>query len=222
MMHLLEKVLVIGASGLVGRALILELNLLESCKNIVVVLRKPCAEWQGIKKIEQIMLDDFLLFDRAQMKDYSHVFSCLGTTLKAAGSKEKFYAIDYKINMYFACLLQDQETHFLIVSSLGADIHARFFYYRVKGKLEQDLQSLALMKLSIFRPSLLLGQRQQDVRFLEDVGQKIYQKVKTCFPKVFFAYAPVSAEQVAHTMVEAALKQTEKCEIYANLQIQKH
>ena len=72
--------------------------------------------------------------------------------------------------------------------------------------------------MSILRPSLLLGERQEQ-RTLEDMTQKLYQKFSHLVPNTF-KYKPVTAEQVAHTMVDAALTQTDKFEIYDNLRIQ--
>ena len=101
---------------------------------------------------------------------------------------------------------------------MGANIHSNFFYNRVKGELEKHIQSLNLQYVSILRPSLLLGERPEQ-RSLEDLTQKLYQKFSHLVPDSF-KYKPVTAGQVAHTMVEAAQTQTEKFEIYDNLRIQ--
>ena len=88
----------------------------------------------------------------------------------------------------------------------------------MKGELEKHIQILNLERVSILRPSLLLGDRPEQ-RSLEDLTQKLYQKFSHLVPNSF-KYKPVTAEQVAHTMVEAAQTQTEKFEIYDNLRIQ--
>ena len=85
--------------------------------------------------------------------------------------------------------------------------------------LEEYVQTLTLDRISLIRPSLLIGERPEQ-RFLEDIAQQVYHKVSRFIPDSF-AYKPVTAEQVAHTMVEAALTQTVKFEIYDNLRIQK-
>jgi hypothetical protein len=150
---------------------------------------------------------------------YSHAFSCLGTTLKKAGSKEQFYAIDYVVNAHFAELFVLTKTHYVLISALGAQANSKIFYNRVKGELEETIRGLDLYKVSILQPSLLIGQRNEG-RMLEDIFQKAYTKLSHFIPK-HFKYKPVTAEQVAHTMVEAAQTQTEKFEIYDNLRIQK-
>ena len=88
----------------------------------------------------------------------------------------------------------------------------------MKGELENHIQSLNLKCVSILRPSLLLGERQEQ-RALEDMTQKLYRKFSHLVPNTF-KYKPVTAEQVAHTMVDAARTQTDKFEIYDNLRIQ--
>ena len=220
MTHSIKKVLVIGATGLVGKALVLQLNTLEKCEKITVIVRREESDFLGQKKIQQIVLDDFLLLNTEDLTGYSHVFSCLGTTLRQAGSKAAFYNVDFKINAHVGDLLENTQTHLLLISSLGANKKSVFFYSKVKGQLEDYLKSLKLYRLSIIQPSLLLGQRQQG-RFLEGMGQKLYQSVSDYLPKNL-KYRPVTAKQVVHTMVDAAKNQTVSCEIYANLKIQKY
>ena len=139
--------------------------------------------------------------------------------MKKAGSKQAFYSIDYTINAHFAELLQQTSAHYLLLSAMGADPQSHFYYNRVKGELEEYVQTLTLDRISLIRPSLLIGERPEQ-RFLEDIAQQVYHKVSRFIPDSF-AYKPVTAEQVAHTMVEAALTQTVKFEIYDNLRIQK-
>lgn len=182
-------------------------------------MRRPCSELNRLEKVQTLLLEDFLLLNDEDVSGYSHAFSCLGTTLKKAGSKQGFYAVDYTINAHFAELLQAKGTHYILVSALGAEAKSAVFYNRVKGELEQYIESLDLDKVSILRPSLLLGERNEQRR-LEDLGQKLYLKISRFIPD-HFTYKPVSATQVAHTMVEAAQSQIHKFQIYDNLQIQK-
>ena len=202
MTNSIQNAIVIGANGLVGQQLVKQLNQLPECKNITVVLRRPCSELNRLEKVQTLLLEDFLLLNDEDVSGYSHAFSCLGTTLKKAGSKQGFYAVDYTINAHFAELLQAKGTHYILVSALGAEAKSAVFYNRVKGELEQYIESLDIEKVSILRPSLLLGERHEQRR-LEDLAQKLYLKISRFIPDNF-TYKPVSASQVAHTMVEAA------------------
>jgi len=214
----IKSVIVIGATGLVGRELLKQLNQIESCEKITAIVRHEDAELKSLEKVQQFILDDFLLLNDEDANGYSHAFSCLGTTLKKAGSKQNFYNVDYEMNAHFADLFETTDTHYLLISAMGANAQSKIFYNKVKGELENHIQSLNLKYVSILRPSLLLGERQEQ-RTLEDMTQKLYQKFSHLVPNTF-KYKPVTAEQVAHTMVDAARTQTDKFEIYDNLRIQ--
>lgn len=214
----IKSVIVIGATGLVGRELLKQLNQLEVCEKITAVVRHEDAQLRTLEKVQQFILDDFLLLNDEDVNGYSHAFSCLGTTLKKAGSKEKFYNIDYEINAHFADLFESTSTHYLLISAMGANADSKFFYNKVKGKLENHIQDLKLEHVSIVRPSLLLGDRSEQ-RTLEDMTQKLYQKLSHFVPNTF-KYKPVTAAQVARTMLKAAQFQADKFEIYDNLAIQ--
>ena len=214
------KVLILGATGLVGRALVQRLIQQPNVEKITVILRQDDPEFSAHPSLNIVLKTDFLQLQAQDFAGYSHVFSCLGTTIAKAGSKQAFYAVDYAINAHVAdCLKQlAQPVHFLLVSAMGADAQSRFFYNRVKGELETHVQSLELDRVSIFRPSLLMGERQEQRR-LEQAGQKLFQLVSKALPKQF-KYKPVTAQAVAEAMLQAANGQIEKFEIYDNLSIQ--
>lgn len=219
MSQLIKSAVVIGATGLVGRELLKQLNQNPTCEQIVAIVRCEDEQLKKFEKVEQLVMDDFLLINDQDVNGFSHAFSCLGSTIKKAGSKANFYTIDFEINAHFADLFSDTDTHFVLVSAHGADAGSMFFYNQVKGELEQYLKKSSLASISILRPSLLLGERNES-RTLEDVSQKLFKRFSHLVPDTF-KYKPVTAEQVAHTMVEVAQTQTEKFKIYDNLHIQK-
>ncbi|MFV5364584.1 NAD(P)H-binding protein [Acinetobacter oleivorans] len=214
-----KKAIVIGATGLVGLALVEQLEQTPEFEEITVVVRKESQLLNTYKKVNQLVVEDFLMLNDEDVNGHTHAFSCLGTTLKNAGSKQAFYAVDYEINAHLADLVQDKHIHLLLVSALGANAKSSIFYNKVKGQLEDYIESLQLEKLSIFRPSLLIGKR-SDVRFIEDLGQSLFKFIENKLQKPF-KYKPVTAEQLAHTMVVAALTQIEAFKRYDNLSIQK-
>ncbi|ENW20900.1 Rossmann-fold NAD(P)-binding domain-containing protein [Acinetobacter haemolyticus] len=213
-----KKAIIIGATGLVGQALVSELQQSDSFETITVVVRKKLDTLDSYSKVNQLVIEDFLLLNDEDVNTYTHAFSCLGSTIKKAGSKEAFYAIDYEINAHFADLIQDKNIHFLIVSALGANANSPVFYNKVKGELEDYLKSLSIFKLSIFQPSLLIGKR-SDVRLLEDMAQTAFKLIEKKWTKPF-KFKPVTAEQLAHTMVVAARTQSAAFKLYDNLAIQ--
>nr|WP_308463368.1 nucleoside-diphosphate sugar epimerase [Acinetobacter junii] len=181
-------------------------------------VRKKTDKLDAYTKVTQFVLEDFLLLNDEDVNGFTHAFSCLGSTIKQAGSKDKFYAIDYEINAHFADLIQDKNIHLLIVSALGANANSPIFYNKVKGQLEDYLKKLSIYKLSIFQPSLLIGKR-SEVRLLEDTAQTLFKLVEKTWTKPF-KYKPISAEQLAHTMVIAAQTQSAAFKLYDNLAIQ--
>ena len=213
-----KKAIIIGATGLVGLALIEQLQSSDDFESITVVVRKKTDKLDAYTKVTQFVLEDFLLLNDEDVNGFTHAFSCLGSTIKQAGSKDKFYAIDYEINAHFADLIQDKNIHLLIVSALGANANSPIFYNKVKGQLEAYLKKLSIYKLSIFQPSLLIGKR-SEVRLLEDTAQTLFKLVEKTWTKQF-KYKPISAEQLAHTMVIAAQTQSAAFKLYDNLAIQ--
>lgn len=213
-----KKAIIIGATGLVGLALIEQLQSSDDFESITVVVRKKTDKLDAYTKVTQFVLEDFLLLNDEDVNGFTHAFSCLGSTIKQAGSKDKFYAIDYEINAHFADLIQDKNIHLLIVSALGANANSPIFYNKVKGQLEDYLKKLSIYKLSIFQPSLLIGKR-SEVRLLEDTAQTLFKLVEKTWTKPF-KYKPISAEQLAHTLVIAAQTQSAAFKLYDNLAIQ--
>ncbi|WP_088459539.1 NAD-dependent epimerase/dehydratase family protein [Acinetobacter soli] len=218
MSNLKNKALVLGSTGLVGSALLEQLQTSAFFDAITVIVRHKNDALNDIPRVEQYVLDDFLLLNDEDLSGYTHVFSCLGTTLKKAGSKQKFYAVDYEINAHVADLLQNQQTHFLFISALGANVSSMFFYNRVKGELEEYIKSLGLYRVSIFQPSLLIGMRDEQ-RLLEGLGQRAFTVFEHLVKKLFL-YKPVHADEVAKAMLTASKQQIQPLQIYDNLQIQ--
>ena len=213
-----KKAIVLGATGLVGQNLVKQLQQADDFSAITVVVRKKSDAFNAYNKVTQLVLEDFLLLNDEDVSSHTHAFSCLGSTIKQAGSKRAFYAIDYEINAHFADLIQDKNIHLLLISAMGANSNSPIFYNQVKGELEDYLKTLSIYKLSVFQPSLLIGKR-SDERFLEDVAQTLFKLVEKTWTKPF-KYKPVTAEQLAHSILVAAQTQTAAFKLYDNLAIQ--
>ncbi len=87
--------------------------------------------------------------------------------------------------------------HYLIVSSMGASAGSRIFYNRTKGEVEDAIRALPYRSVTIARPSLLLGEREQRRR-----GEEIGAMLSFLTPK---RYKPIRAEVVARALVELAV-----------------
>lgn len=197
-----RKAIVIGATGLVGKKLISQLNIMYD--SLIIIARKPPKHMSAQMQFYQ--LGDFNNLEETlaniSIGPDTDAFSCLGTTKKQAGSDEAFKQIDYDYNLNFAkdCY-QKGVQRFFILSALGADTKSRFFYNRVKGNLEKSLAEIGFNELVIFQPSLLLGKHKG--RLLENTAQSAYKLISPLVPKTMRA-RPIEAERVAAAMAMTA------------------
>jgi uncharacterized protein YbjT (DUF2867 family) len=201
--------LVIGATGLVGTELIRRLGENHAFERVVALVRRPM---EAPPKVEVVQVDFDHLDAVPHVFHVSHVFCALGTTLKQAGSRERFTQVDYGIPLRVARLARAAGArHFLLVSSLGANPRSRVFYGRVKGALEQSLAPLGYASLTIIRPSLLLGDRPEF-----RLGERIATLLAWTFPA---RYRAVEARDVAAALVEAAVEDKPGLKVIANREI---
>jgi uncharacterized protein YbjT (DUF2867 family) len=137
------------------------------------------------------------------------LFCCLGTTIKKAGSKKNFKKIDYDMPVELARIaVQNGFEHFLLVSSIGADAHASNFYLHTKGQTEQEVVQCKIPKISIVRPSMLLGPR-KEFRFGEAVGKVIMKLANPLMIGKYQKYRGIHAEDVAIAMLDLASRNSE-------------
>ncbi|WP_339868759.1 NAD-dependent epimerase/dehydratase family protein [uncultured Algoriphagus sp.] len=217
--------LISGASGLVGKAILHQLFKSEAYDYVLSVGRRKLAIKQ--QKLVQIEGDMGKLLDwnweekvRAQSLggEYNslvealsektaeiHALSALGSTMSQAGSKEKFYAIDHDMVISFAqWAKQFGASKFLYVSSGAADENSKFFYMKVKGEVERDLKTFAFDYLGVFKPSLLMGNR-NEFRFSESAAQVLMKPL--IWLNIFKNIRPIYDYQVAKALVKTALTQ---------------
>jgi uncharacterized protein YbjT (DUF2867 family) len=146
-----------GATGLVGTDLVDALLEDETFARVVTVARRPVARTHA--KLSQITVD-FASLDPGVLPAATDAFCTLGTTMKRAGSREAFRAVDHDAVLAFARAVKSSgTTRFYVVTALGADARSRTFYNKVKGEVEEALRTVGFESLAILRPSLLLGER---------------------------------------------------------------
>ena len=202
------KVALAGSSGLVGKYLtqfLLDDNAVEELHLFV----RTAQNRNHPKIIEHVV--DLYSMDKLQIEaTFDAAFCSLGTTMKKAGSKTAFEKVDKHMVLSFAKFVQRQGCkHFSIVSSMGANPNSHIFYSRVKGVVEKELYKLHFNKLTIMRPSFILGPRGED-RFGEQIGKKLTQIISPLLIGSLRHYKPVHAEQIAKKMVQLWKSQTEK------------
>ena len=153
-----QHILLAGATGLTGEHLLDRLLSEPTINRVLAPSRRPLAEHPHLEnpvgELAQLLPQLSGQVDAA--------FCCLGSTIKQAGSQEAFRAIDHDLVLAFARRARELGArHLLVISALGADAQSSVFYNRVKGEMEAALLAMDWPQLTIARPSLLLGPRQE-------------------------------------------------------------
>lgn len=175
-----KTALVIGATGLVGKALVRLLLDKDYYEKITVIVRRELAIKDN--RLNVVIIEDFgKLSDFADQMNANDYYCTLGTTRKKAGSKEAFLKVDVGYPVQFAQMAMKQSDfkQFLVISSLGANSDSPLFYNMAKGQLEDELIKLEMKSLKIFQPSLLVGYR-DEFRIGEEIG-KFFSSVFSFF-----------------------------------------
>ena len=149
------QALILGATGATGQTLTQQLLADARFQSVTVFARRELALAHD-KLTTHIV--DFRQPETWQDKVRGDVlFSCLGTTIKAAGSQEAMWAIDHDLQLAFAQAAQRNGVpRYVLVSAQMADANARAFYLRMKGVLEQAVTALGFAHTAILRPPMLL------------------------------------------------------------------
>jgi uncharacterized protein YbjT (DUF2867 family) len=198
----MRTALVAGASGLVGRYVLDLLIGAGEYDRIIAVGRRP-LDVEHAKLVEVITSFDAL--DKlAEPLRGDDAFCCLGTTMRRAGSREAFRAVDHGAVLAFAWAAQrGGAKRFFTVSALGADPESRVYYNRVKGETEVALGVLGFSTLGIFRPGLLRGPR-EEFRLGEKLGAAALALAEPLMFGAARRYRSIHAATVARAMVRAS------------------
>ncbi|CAH1198992.1 hypothetical protein PAECIP111893_01201 [Paenibacillus plantiphilus] len=113
---------------------------------------------------------------------------------------------------------QNRVQRFLIVTAVGSNRGSRNFYSRVKGEVEEGVMSIGLPSLHIFRPSLLLGDR-QEFRLGEKLAIMLNPLFKLIMRGRLRKFKPILAADVARAMAKKGQASQKGCFIYESHQI---
>lgn len=201
--------LLVGASGLVGSALLKQLVHDPLVHKITVLSRRPLdvhglGNSMTLSKLH-IIEAPFNDFDAA-LKDVDAdvVFCTLGTTMKMAKTKEAFRKVDYEYPLALAKWAEKNGSyHFLVVTAMGASTSSMFFYSRVKGELQEQLAKLVKPVVHVFQPSLLLGDR-PSARLGESIGAWLSKTLQFTMVGSLRKYRAIKGEDVAQAMKRVA------------------
>jgi uncharacterized protein YbjT (DUF2867 family) len=213
-----KKAVIVGATGLIGQHLLRLVLSSDAYDRVTIIVRKKTTI--DHPQLRQVVIDFEHLVDQA----YEHMacddlYVCLGTTIKNAKSKENFYRVDYKYVILVAEMAHRQGARILsLVSSAGADPDSKVFYSRVKGQVEQTVCRMPYWAIHIFRPSLLLGRREES-RPLESSGKLVARGLASILGNKMGRMRPVEGYEVAKAMVVLAQQIKPGLQVVASDQI---
>jgi uncharacterized protein YbjT (DUF2867 family) len=200
-----KTAVIIGSTGLIGSKL-LELLLNDSYYKVIrVIVRRPVEFENPVVTVKVIDFSDDESFKSA-IAGCDALFCAVGTTQKKVkGDSTAYYKVDYDIPVKAAKFCEETGCPaFLFVSSVGADSKSKNFYLKLKGEVEDKLRGMKIASVSVFRPSMLLGNR-KEFRLGEEIAKAISAPLSFLFPS---KYKPVKAESVARAMITASKKAT--------------
>lgn len=212
-----KTAIIIGSTGLTGSHLLKVLLNSEVYDKVISFVRRS-SKISHPKLVQHIVdFDDTETYN--EYMEGNDMFCCLGTTIKKAGSQEAFEKVDLTYPIQFAKAAATKGIkQFSIISSVGANPESGNFYLRTKGKCEEELRKLPFQSISIFRPSLLEGNR-KEFRIGEKLAEYVMRILSVFFIGKLKKYRPIKSKCVAESMYRVAQQSTVGFHIYESDEI---
>ena len=209
-----QVAVILGATGMIGNLLTQRLLKDPGFSKVRVLVRRPLTYEHPRLEVQVVDFDNTNDI-QSKLGTGDCIFSCIGTTQNAVQKDEALYwKIDHDIPVHTATLGKVAGFRtFLLVSSVGAKAKTTNFYLQLKGIVEKDILAVNYRSTHIFRPSLLLGKREEK-RFGEGVFQSIMKPIAPVMVGFLQKYRPVEAEDIAKAMITAANMQEPGSHIY--------
>src|SRR6201987_1985811 len=193
--------LLAGANGLTGGLTLAALLAAPDVSRVIAVTRRPLG------REHSRLAHRIVQFERleSQLKGTACdvALCCLGTTLRKAGSQQRFRAVDVDSVLTFARTAKAANARrFVVMSSAAADPRSRNFYLRTKGEMEEELEGVGFESLDILQPSMLLAWR-AEMRPLELVANALMPLIAPVLRGKYLPYPAVGARTVAAAMLGA-------------------
>ncbi len=200
------RVAIVGATGLIGRAMIRESAGREDVRVLAVARREmPLPRGSRMEMVVADPADWGKVFERTQP---DVLVSALGTTWnKADKNEEAFRAVDQELVLNTAeAAVKAGIKRIIAISSVGADARSKNFYLRVKGEVETALAKIGFDRVDILRPGLLRGQRENDRRIGERLGIALSPIADLLMHGKYRKYRSISDADVAHAVLALAMR----------------
>ena len=193
------RILLVGATGLVGSHVLARLLADDRVAAVVAPTRHPLTTHV---KLENPIVDFAKLPVDAEWWAVAGAICTLGTTRAKAGSDQAFRQVDHDYPLAVARLARDRgATRFALNSSMGADASSRLLYPRTKGEVEQAVRALAYASLTIVRPGLIGGTR-EEFRAGERIASAVLGALAPLLPR---RYRISPATAIADALIDAAI-----------------
>ena len=190
--------IVIGATGATGKELVVRLLEDSDFNSVSIFVRKKPTI--SHKKLKTYKIDFSKIGNFSELIKGDVLFSCLGTTLKTAGSKLKQYKVDYTYQYEFAKYASENGVSlYSLVSSTGANSKSFFFYPKIKGQLEDSVKKLPFKTIHIFQPPILIRQAEL-IRRGEKFAIKIFSSLNNL--GILKSQKPLPVSTLANRMVD--------------------
>lgn len=195
----MSTILLIGATGLVGEAV-----LRQAPYPISYLARRPAVAG---KLHHAIIAPPEEWPERIEKLRPQILLSALGTTMKTAGSKAAFRAVDHDLVLAAASAAKGCGAGRVVaVSSVGAKAGSRNFYLRTKGEVEDQLCAMGFDRVDLLRPGLLMGERAGPERAGEGLAAKLAPVTDRLMVGPLRSYRSVSGDRVARAMLKLAMQ----------------
>jgi uncharacterized protein YbjT (DUF2867 family) len=196
------KILLLGASGLVGKNVLAQALAHPAVTSVVAPTRHSLAH--HTKLINPVSDHLESLLSEGVASGIDGVVCALGTTISKAGSKEAFREVDYVLPLAFARSAHEHGAEtFVLVSASVASISSTMFYPRIKGEIERDVELVGFKSLTIVRPSLIGGERDEP-RLREGIALRLMSIFAPILPKKFHVNpAPTIAAAILDAVTTA-------------------
>lgn len=192
--------IVLGATGLIGRHLVNDLINDQNCYEIKLISRRKTSFQH--QKIKECLIDFNNPDDYLNHLNGDVLFSCFGTTLSQAGSKEKQYLVDFTYQYRAAkAARKNNVSNYILVSSPWANAQSKHYYRKMKAELEHATTQLGFKRTIFIRPNGLIGKRKQP-RFGELFALKLFTLITK---RISFLqhHQPIEAKKVAKAMLNS-------------------
>ena len=208
----MKKAIVFGATGFIGSHLLRELLDNPDYERVIAVARKPLAH--SHPKLTTLIGDLASLPALKPQLVADEVFIALGTTRKHTPDEAEYYKIDHDYPVLAAEIAKANGARSVfLVTAVGANAGSGVFYVRTKGEVERDVLALNFDHTHIFRPSMILGERDED-RPRERMIIAVWNVINPLLVGPVDRYRGLTGGEIARAIAKAAQRQTEKVRIY--------